>query len=68
MEIEVSKAYFAMHPDGITSMDENKLRIVAGASDAIQPFFANAILQIFEKMQRGELKGKSPADVKVTVG
>lgn len=58
---------FALYPDGITEMDEPKLLAMSKRRDAMQPFFAAAIIDLFGKLQRGELKGKTPADLYIGI-
>ena len=57
----MSEPVFVMHPNGVTEMDENKLKIIATSGVGVQSFFAAAILDVMEKLQRGELKGIRPS-------
>lgn len=54
---------FAMHRDGVTELDTHALRKLAREHDAIQPFFAKAILEISAMLEDGKLKGRTPDDL-----
>lgn len=56
-----------MHENGVTELDTPKLERLATERDAMQPFFAQAILQLQHMLETNQLKGRKPEDVIVVL-
>ena len=61
------KAFFTMYDNGVTDMHWPTLEKMARERDAMQPFFADAILRLTALLEEGRLKGRTPADIVIEV-
>lgn len=61
------KPLFVLWDTGVTEIDQPALERLAQQHDAMQPFYARAIIELGKMLEQGRLRGRQPVDLIVTL-
>lgn len=57
------KPLFVLWNTGVTEIDQPALEKLAQQHDAMQPYYARAIIELGKMLEQGRLKGRQPDDL-----